>query len=164
MNVPLIIYGRWHLWGMSNYLSRVILCKLSSHLTSHLQLTLQVTWHGFLQFTNDAIYVYGSALIYVRDRIKHLEYTHSYTRGYANNTSHVVIRSMCAQLPFVSISNNTCWSVVTVLGYITLLWLLDWSCLIWRAVFHLVLQVCTCTPWVLWFWKETHNNHARAYP
>ena len=29
---------------------------------------------------------------------------------------HAVIRSMCAQLPFVSVSNDMCCSVVTILG------------------------------------------------
>ena len=42
---------------------------------------------------------------------------------------HAVIRSVCAQLPFVSVNNGTCCSVVTALGKTALLWLLDQSCL-----------------------------------
>ena len=34
--------------------------------------------------------------------------------GYTNNTSLEAIRSMYAQLPFVLVSNNMCWSTVTV--------------------------------------------------
>ena len=37
-------------------------CKLSSRLTSLLQLTSRVTWHGFLQFADDTIYVCGHNL------------------------------------------------------------------------------------------------------
>ena len=43
--------------------SRVALCKLSSRLTSILQLISQVIWHGFLHFANDTIY----ASAYMRD-------------------------------------------------------------------------------------------------
>ena len=42
---------------------------------------------------------------------------------------YAVIRSTCAQLPFVSGSNDTFCSIVTVLGKMELLWLLNRSCL-----------------------------------
>ena len=136
-DVSLIIYGRWHSWSTSNYSNRVSLCELWSHLTttSHLQLTSWVTWHGFLPFCKwHDLCKYS----YLRDRIKHLEYTHSYMQGYA---SHALIRSICMWLPFVSVNNNTCWSIVNRHRIDGTLWLLGRLCLGWSS-FHLILKVC----------------------
>ena len=38
---------------------------------------------------------------------------------------HAVIRSTCAQLPFVSVSNDMCCSIAAALDKMALLWLLD---------------------------------------
>ena len=61
---------------------------------SLLQLISRVTWHGFLQFADDTIYACGHNL-----RLMQL-----------------LGARTCTQLPFVLGSNNTCCSVVTVLG------------------------------------------------
>ena len=106
------------------YLSRASLCKLSSHLMSYLQLTLRVTWYRFLQFSNDIIS--ASALIYETElNTWNIRIATTYMQGYANNTSHAVIRSTHAHLLFILVSNNMSWSVITVQGYTVLLWLLD---------------------------------------
>ena len=46
---------------------------------------------------------------------------------------HAVIRSACAQLPFVSVNNDTCCSVVIALGKMALLWLIGRLCVRWSC-------------------------------
>ena len=48
-----------NLWQMSlvRHAKLLELCKLSSRLTSHLQLTSQVTLHGFVQFEDNTIVI-----------------------------------------------------------------------------------------------------------
>ena len=59
---------------------------------SHLQLTSLVTWHGFLQFADNTF-----MQVFLSQR-------------------HAVIRSKRAQFPLVSVSNDMCCSVVTLIG------------------------------------------------
>ena len=63
-----------------------------------------------------------------------------------SSKSHAAIMSTCTQLPFVSVSKNMCWSIVAVLLYMALLWLLDRSCLRWSCFSSNIEGLYTVTP------------------
>ena len=101
--MSLIIRGRWHSWHTPSYLSRLL-----NHLTSHLQLTQWLRESLGMDFFSSQTTQFMQMLI---------------------SESCAVILSMCAQFPFVSVSNDTCCSVVTVQGQTVLLWFFNRSCL-----------------------------------